>query len=167
MQDARNVFIYIMYIRGAGQSDRQNAQKQSMNFVQNTILQNARYGLKMGVAQQGSGTEAAQVLIGGAVGACTLKSESPHKWNESGETRMMRVKRTESGKAENMKKQVCKMVKHGYYIYIAGVAGGYTRSIVTAYKWYRVAAKEAEARKNPPHVEIVDSYTGEIIESTF
>ena len=31
----------------------------------------------MGVAQQGSGTEAAQVLIvGGVVSACTLKSES-------------------------------------------------------------------------------------------
>lgn len=59
------------------------------------------------------------------------------------------------------------MAKHGYYIYISGVAGGYTRSIATAYKWYRVAAQEASARKNRPRVEIVDSYTGEIIESTF
>ena len=59
------------------------------------------------------------------------------------------------------------MAKHGYYIYIAGVAGGYTRSIATAYKWYRAAAKEAGTRKNPPRVEIVDSYTGEVIESTF
>lgn len=62
---------------------------------------------------------------------------------------------------------VCEMVKHGYYIYIAGVVGGYTRSIVTAYKWYRTAAQEASARKNPPRVEIVEGWTGEIIESTF
>lgn len=59
------------------------------------------------------------------------------------------------------------MVKHGYYIYIDNVAGGYTRSIVTAYKWYRTAAQEASARKNPPRVEIVEGWTGEIIESTF
>ena len=58
------------------------------------------------------------------------------------------------------------MVKRGYYIYIGGVVGGYTRSIVTAYKWYRTAAREASSRKNPPTGDFVESWTGEVIEST-